>query len=51
MNGEHGPESGRLSRLARQLAEARDRARYGDRDGQRYAAAEARRVARILAEG
>lgn len=52
---DHGPDSGRYRRLARQYAEARDRAdaarRTGDDDGRRYATAEARRVARILAEG
>jgi hypothetical protein len=41
--------------IARKLADARARSfdarAAGDRDGYRYAAAEARRFARILAEG
>lgn len=51
----HGPEANRTHRLARQLADARERATAarstGDDDGRRYAAAEYRRIARILAEG
>jgi hypothetical protein len=45
----------RMRRLARALAEARARARdaidSGDPDGARYSQADARRLARALAEG
>ena len=51
----HGPDSARVHRLARQLAQCRERATaarwYGDESGARIAAADARRIARILAEG
>ena len=50
----HGHESARVHRLARQLSAARERATaarwYGDESGARIAAADARRIARILAE-
>lgn len=55
MMRQHGPESGRVHRIARQYAQARERARMaretGDTSGAQYAAAEARRLAGILAEG
>ena len=45
----------RIQRIVRSLADARMRAALarsqGDESGARYAAAEARRLARILAEG
>jgi hypothetical protein len=51
----HGPESGRIHKLTRRLADARERASmarsYGDEAGAQYATAEYRRIARILAEG
>ena len=57
MNGTagHGPEAGRIYRLTKRYADARERARMarqtGDNDGARYALSEARRLARVLAEG
>ncbi len=48
MTAQHGPESGRVHRLTRRLALAR--AAEHD-DPKAYARAEARRLARILAEG
>jgi hypothetical protein len=54
-NGSHGPESGRVHRIAKAYADARERAAMarsqGDDSGARYAAAEAARYRRILAEG
>lgn len=51
----HGPEAGRIYRLTKRYADARERARMarqtGDNDGARYALSEARRLARVLAEG
>lgn len=51
----HSPDSGRIHRLTRRLADARQRASMardtGDDAGARYATAEYRRLARILAEG
>lgn len=51
----HGPESGRIHKLTRRLADARERASmarsYGDEAGARYLTAEVRRLSRILAEG
>ena len=55
MMRQHGPESGRVHRITRRLADARERAELarmtGDDSGAAYAAAEARRLRRILAEG
>ncbi len=52
---DHGPDSSRRQRLARRLADARERAAsardQGDTYGAQYATAEYRRLARILAEG
>ena len=54
-NTSHGPESGRVHRIAKAYADARERAqaarRTGDYQGERYAAAEAAHYRRILAEG
>lgn len=54
-NGAHGPQSGRIHRIAKAYADARQRAAMaratGDHSGERYAAAEAARYRRILAEG
>lgn len=51
----HGPDTARVHRLTRRLADARERASMarntGDDAGARYATAEYRRLARILAEG
>lgn len=51
----HGPDSSRVHKLTRRLADARERASmarsYGDEAGARYAQAEYRRLARILSEG
>lgn len=51
----HGPDSGRTNRIAKAYADARERAALarmqGDDSGARYAAAEASRLRRILAEG
>lgn len=51
----HGPDSGRTNRIAKAYADARERAALarmqGDESGARYAAAEASRLRRILAEG
>lgn len=51
----NGPRTPRVHRLARQLAQCRERAEaarfYGDETGARIAKADARRIARILAEG
>ncbi len=51
----HGPESGRIHRLVRQMGEARERASrarwYGDETGAQIAQAEVRRIRQILAEG
>jgi hypothetical protein len=51
----HGPKSGRVHKLTRCLADARERASmarsYGDEAGARYLTAEVRRLSRILAEG
>ncbi len=51
----HGPESDRIHRIARRMADARERSMMasatGDYDGARYAAAEASRLRRILAAG
>lgn len=51
----HGPESGRIHRIAKAYADARERAALarsqGDYSGERYAAAEAARYRRILASG
>lgn len=51
----HGPDSGRIHRLTRAYTDARERAAMaratGDYSGERYAAAEAAKLRRILAEG
>jgi hypothetical protein len=51
----HGPDSARIHRIARRYADMRERASLassqGDASGAMYAAAEARRLRRILAEG
>lgn len=51
----HGPNSGRVHKLTRRLADARERANlarsYGDEAGARFLTAEVRRLSRILAEG
>jgi len=53
--GDHGPDMARHRRLARRMVEAAERARAaantGDEYGRRYAAAEASRLRRIIAEG
>jgi hypothetical protein len=55
MTAQHGPDSSRVHKLARRLADARERAsmarEYGDDAGARYLTAEVRRLSRILAEG
>lgn len=55
MTIEHGPDSGRIHRLAKRAADARERAEaaaaYGDDAGARFARAEAARLRKIIAEG
>lgn len=50
----HGPDSSRVHKLARRLADARERASmarsYGDEAGARFLTAECARLRRILAE-
>lgn len=52
MTAQHGPESGRIHRLTRRLADARQRASmarsYGDESGYRYCMDEVRRLRAAL---